>query len=110
MNTLQLMDIARDCGVDLIDKAMRALDPPVRSSADKSYVIPHGQKDDPTAGIGTADAGILYQVTCRARYYDAATKILEDEMPLFTHQNADELGLVIERWIAKKRDNWEPRT
>lgn len=46
--------IARGCGVDLIDKAMRALDPPVRSSADKSYVTSHGQKDAPPDDAGTA--------------------------------------------------------
>lgn len=61
------------------------------------------------AGIGTADAGSLYPVTCRARYYDAASRILEDELHLFTSENTDELGLVIEQWIEKKRENWEPR-
>lgn len=63
----------------------------------------------PTAGIGTADAGSLYPVTCRARYYDAASRILEEEGPLFTHDNADELGHVIQKWIEETRNNWEPR-
>lgn len=63
---------------------------------------------DSQAGSGTAGAGISYPVTCRARYYDAASRILEDELHLFTHANADELGLVIEQWIEKKRENWEP--
>lgn len=63
----------------------------------------------PTAGIGTADAGPSYPVTCRAHYYAAATTILEDELRLLTHENADELGLLIEQWIERKRANWEPR-
>jgi hypothetical protein len=63
----------------------------------------------PQAGSGTAGAGSLYPVTCRAHYYDIATKILEDELRLLTHTNADELGLLIEQWIEKKRENWEPR-
>lgn len=63
----------------------------------------------PTAGIGTADAGLLYPVTCRARYYDAASKVLEDELRLFTHDNANELGALIEQWIEKKRKNEAPR-
>lgn len=64
----------------------------------------------PTAGIGTADAGISKQVTCRARYYEAASKILEDELHLLTHENADELGHVIQKWIEETRENWEPRS
>lgn len=63
----------------------------------------------PHTGIGTADAGSPYPVTCRARYYDAASRILEDELHLFTSENTDELGLVIEQWIERKRANWEPR-
>lgn len=63
----------------------------------------------PTAGIGTADAGSSRQVTCRARYYDAASRILEEEGQLLTHDNADELGHVIQKWIEETRNNWEPR-
>lgn len=89
----------------------------------------------PTAGIGTADAGTpkckscgapmhalydsctqcltaqtpVYPVTCRARYYEAASKILEDELNLFTHDNCNELGALIEQWIADAHENWEPR-
>lgn len=63
----------------------------------------------PTAGIGTADAGIPYPVTCRARYYDAASRILQEEGQLFTHDNCNELGALIEQWINDARDNWEPR-
>lgn len=63
----------------------------------------------PAADSGTAGVGILYPVTCAARYYDAASKILEDEPNLFTHENADELGHVIQKWIEETRDNWEPR-
>jgi hypothetical protein len=51
-----------------------------------------------------------YPVTCRARYYDAASRILEDEPRLFTHDNVDELGHVIQKWIEETRNNWEPRT
>lgn len=67
------------------------------------------ERPSPTAGIGTADAGTSYPVTCRAHFYDIATKILEDELRLLTHTNADELGLLIEQWIERKRANWEPR-
>lgn len=81
--------------------------PTSAATADKSSS--HGQKDVPTADPGTAGVGILYPVTCRARYYAAATTILEDELRLFTHENADELGLLIEQWIERKRANWEPR-
>jgi hypothetical protein len=62
----------------------------------------------PTAGLGTAEAGSLYPVTCRARYYDAASTILEDELRLFNHANANELGAVIEQWIERKRGNLGP--
>lgn len=109
--------------------------PPSAATACKS--LSQGQKDDPHAGIGTADAGASprckscgaplyalydsctqcltaqtseYPVTCRARYYDAASRILEDEPQLFTHDNADELGHVIQKWIEETRNNWEPRT
>jgi hypothetical protein len=64
---------------------------------------------DPQAGSGTAGAGSLYPVTCRARYYDAASRILEEEGQLLTHDNADELGHVIQKWIEETRNNWEPR-
>lgn len=67
------------------------------------------QKDVPTADPGTAGVGILYPVTCRARYYDAASRILEEEGQLFTHDNTNELGALIEQWINDARDNWEPR-
>jgi len=63
----------------------------------------------PTAG--TAGVGALYPVTCRARYYDAASRILEDEGRLAgnPHDNANELGAHIQQWIERARDNWEPR-
>lgn len=63
----------------------------------------------PTADAGTAGVGSLYPVTCRARYYDAASTILEDEMRLFNHANANELGSLIEQWIESKRGNLGPR-
>lgn len=49
-----------------------------------------------------------YPVTCRARYYDAASRILEDELRLFRHENANELGSLIEQWIERKRSNLGP--
>lgn len=69
----------------------------------------HSQKDVPPPGLGSVEAGSSYPVTCRARYYDAASTILEEEGQLFNHANANELGAVIEQWIATKRNNWEPR-
>lgn len=96
MNTAQLIDIA-------FTALEQRKGSPVRSSADKSYMTSHGQKDIPQADIGTADVGNLYPVTCRARYYDAASKVLEDELNLFTHDNANELGALIEQWIEHKR-------
>lgn len=83
--------------------------PASADTARKSYMTSQGQKDVPNAGLGSVEAGSLYPVTCRARYYDAASKVLEDELQLFTHENAEELGLLIEQWIEKKRENWEPR-
>lgn len=63
----------------------------------------------PCADARTASVGDLYPVTCEPRYYDAASKILEDEPHLFSHDNANELGALIQQWIEKARDNWEPR-
>lgn len=82
--------------------------PASADTANKS--LSHGQKDVPTASLGSVEAGIPYPVTCRARYYDAASRILEEEGQLLTHDNADELGHVIQKWIEKARDNWEPRS
>lgn len=109
--------------------------PPSAATADKSYVISHGQKDVPTADPGTAGVGTsarckscgaplyasydsctqcltaqtcAYPVTCRARYYDAASRILEEEPRLLRHENANELGHIIEQWIERKRGNLGP--
>lgn len=50
MNTFQLIDIA-------FTALERRKNPPVRSSADKSYMTSHGQKDaSPTDGPRTARA------------------------------------------------------
>jgi hypothetical protein len=103
--------------------------PPSADTANKS--LSHGQKDDHQAGLGSVGAGISarckscgaplyalydsctqcltaqtpeYPVTCRARYYDAASKILEDELHLFRHDNANELGALIEHWIERKKE------
>lgn len=53
-------------------------------------------------------AQVEYQVTCEERYYDAASALLEEHSHLFTHKNANELGQLIQDWIARKRDNYEP--
>jgi hypothetical protein len=79
------------------------------SAATVCKSLSQDKNEAPTAGIGTADAGTPYPVTCRARYYDAASKVLEDELRLFSHENANELGAVIEQWIERKRENLDPR-
>lgn len=63
----------------------------------------------PTAG--TAGVGVLYPVTCEPRFYNAASTILEDEGRLAgnPHDNANELGALIEAWIHRARNNWVPR-
>lgn len=63
----------------------------------------------PPADCGPATVGVLYPVTCAAHFYDAASRILEEEGHLFTHDNCNELGAHIEQWIEKARSNWEPR-
>lgn len=73
-------------------------------------IAPEGSEGTPPAADrGPATVGLLYPVTCAARYYDVASKILEDEPNLFTHENADELGHVIQKWLEETRANWEPR-
>jgi hypothetical protein len=67
------------------------------------------QKDVPHAGLGSVEAGIPYPVACRARYYEAASRILEEEGRLFTHDNSNELGALIEQWINDARNDWGPR-
>lgn len=127
MNTADLFDIA-------FSALERRKDPPVRSNP--GTVLASLRQKDVPADLRTAEVGTLarckscgapmyalydsctqclmtqagaYPVRCRARYYDAASTILEDELPLFSHDNANELGQVIEQWIAQKRENWEPR-
>lgn len=66
----------------------------------------------PCADTGTAGVSDLYPVTCEARYYDAASRILdEEEHPLAgnPHDNANELGALIQQWIHDALDNWEPK-
>lgn len=100
MNTFELLDIA-----------FTALDKRSPGSAATAPECNRAGQERPstTADIGTADVSNLYPVTCAARYYDAASRILEDEPRMFTHDNADELGHVIQRWIEETRNNWEPR-
>lgn len=81
--------------------------PASADTANKS--LSHGQKDVPTASLGSVEAGLPYKLECRARYYDAASRILEEEGQLCTHDNTNELGALIEQWINDARDNWEPR-
>jgi hypothetical protein len=96
-----------------IEHVFKALDrieqrsPASAATVDKP--LSHDKNDAPHADTGTAGVGALDPVTCRARYYDAASRILEEEGQLLSHDNADELGHVIERWIEETRDNWEPR-
>lgn len=103
--------ISRGCGIDLIGHAMTALNRS-HASADTAHESQQAQrqKDVSHAGLGSVEAGTLYPVTCRARYYDAASKVLEDEPNLFTHDNADELGHVIQKWIEEANNNSGPRT
>lgn len=101
--------IARGCGIDLIDHAMRPVSSTEPQQPRNRFSFAPVEGSSPTAGIGTADAGIPYPVTCRARYYDAASRILQEEGQLFTHDNCNELGALIEQWINDARDNWEPR-
>lgn len=63
----------------------------------------------PCADTGTAGVSDLYPVRCAARYYDAASQILESEPQLHSHHNANELGALIEAWIHRARNNWEPK-
>lgn len=58
MNTFELIDIA-------FTALERRKNPPVRSSADKSYMTSHGQKDIPHADLGTAEASDLRYFTVR---------------------------------------------
>lgn len=69
------------------------------------------ERPSPCADTGTAGVSDLYPVTCEARYYDAASQLLEDEGPLAgnPHDNANELGALIQQWMEKARNNWEPR-
>lgn len=95
-----------------IEHVFKALDRIERREPQQPMLVcsPLVEGSSTTAGSGTAGAGSSYPVTCRARYYEAASTILEDELRLHTHDNANELGGIIEAWLAKKRDNWEPRT
>lgn len=63
----------------------------------------------PPADRGPATVGVLYPVSCEPRFYDAASQILESEPRLFSHNNVNELGALIEAWIHRARNNWEPR-
>ena len=99
--------------MNVLEHTMLGIDRILNGSPEPQQPMPGSpalvEGSSPTAGPGTAGAGTLYPVTCRARYYDAASKILEDELGLHTHDNADELGHVIQKWIEETRENWEPR-
>lgn len=75
------------------------------ATADKSHVMNARLEGlSPCDDAGTA--GVVYPVTCAARYYDAASRILEEESGpgLHSHDNADELGHVIQKWIEETRN------
>jgi hypothetical protein len=95
------------CQYDIAKRSPTSSDP--QSPRNRISSAPAGESDGATAGLGAAKASLPYPVTCRARYYDAASRILEDELQLFTHDNCNELGALIEQWINDARDNWEPR-
>lgn len=80
----------------------------LQSPRNRFSSAPAEESEGATAGFGAAKASVFYPVTCRARYYDAASTILEEELNLHSHANANELGAVIEQWIASKRNNWAP--
>lgn len=102
--------------MDLLDATNFALDRIFDSSKraaatrEPSSFAP-AEGSSPAADTGTAGVGDLYPVTCEERYYDAASRILEDEGRLAgnPHDNANELGALIEAWIHRARNNWVPR-
>jgi hypothetical protein len=50
-----------------------------------------------------------YPVMCEEKCYEAASDVLEDEADIFNHAACNELGLIIQAWLQRKRDNHEPR-
>jgi hypothetical protein len=92
-----------------LDRIERRDSPASTDTANKPYMTSHGQEDTPHAGLGSVEAGTLYPVTCGERYYNAANQILEDESHIWTRENCNELGALIEQWISDARDNREPR-
>jgi hypothetical protein len=107
MNTSRLLDIA-------FLPLERRKDFPQRTAATEPRPrvgIAQEGSSSPCADLGTAEVSVLYPVTCEPRYYDAASRILEDEECLAgnPHDNCNELGALIQQWIEKARDNWEPR-
>ena len=91
-----------------LEKHFTSAIPPSADTARESQQAQR-QKDAPTASLGSVEAGLPYKLECRARYYDAASRILEEEGQLCTHDNTNELGALIEQWINDARNNWEPR-
>jgi hypothetical protein len=53
-----------------------------------------------------------YPVTCDEKCYDLASAFLEDHSHLFSHNNTEVLGGVIQKaideWIADANDNYDP--
>jgi hypothetical protein len=98
-----------------LDRIYKAFEKPVSSAIPAEPQQPMCRYPDlvegssPCADTGTAGVSDLYPVRCAARYYDAASQILEDEPKLFSHHNANELGALIEAWIYRARNNWEPK-
>ena len=86
-----------------LEHVFKALTPkePQQPRNRKSFAPVEGSS--PCDDAGTAGVVDLYPVTCRARYYDAASRILEEEPRMHRHAYADELGHVIQKWIEEKR-------
>lgn len=97
------------------DHTLRAMDKLTSAIPRAAATGRHSQDEtgpegsSPHADTGTAGVGVLYPVACRARFYDAASRILEDELHMFSHENCNELGALIQQWIERKHNNWEPR-
>jgi hypothetical protein len=95
------------CQYDIAKRSPTSSDP--QSPRNRISSAPAGESEGATADLGAAKVSLPYPVTCRARYYDAASRILEEEGQLHSHDNADELGHVIQKWIEETRNNLEPR-
>lgn len=94
----------------IFSHTLRALDASPRTAATepRPRVGIAQEGSSPRADARTASVSASYPVKCEPRFYDAASQLLENEPPLFTHDNCNELGALIEAWIHRARNNWEP--